>query len=68
MLRESSISFRSKFHFPLNMKCEVLEKTGLVVEKGSIVEVTEKQFELARRVLKPIVEENKEEKPKKSKK
>lgn len=50
------------------MKCEVLEKTGLVVEKGSIVEVTEKQFELARRVLKPIVEENKEEKPKKSKK
>lgn len=55
------------------MKCEVLEKTGLVVEKGSIVEVTEKQFELARRVLKPIVEDKKEskeseEKPKKSKK
>ena len=50
------------------MKCEVLQKTGLVVEKGSIVEVTEQQFELARKVLKPIVEHKEEEKPKKSKK
>ena len=50
------------------MKCEVLQKTCIVVEKGSIVEVTEQQFELARRVLKPIVEEKSEEKPKKSKK
>ena len=56
------------------MKCEVLQKTCLVVEKGSIVEVTEQQFELARKVLKPIVVEDKkeskesEEKPKKSKK
>ena len=53
------------------MKCEVLQKTGLVVEKGSIVEVSEKKFELARRVLKPIIEEKpkeSEEKPKKSKK
>ena len=53
------------------MKCEVLEKTGLVVEKGSIVEVTERQFELAKRVLKPIAvkeKEESEEKPKKTKK
>ena len=32
-----------------------------VPKKGSIVEVTEKQFELARRVLKPIVEEKPKE-------
>lgn len=42
------------------MKCEVLFNTVLAVEKGSIVEVSERQFELARKVLKPI----KEEKPK----
>lgn len=36
------------------MRCEVLEKAVLTVEKGSIVEVSERQFELARRVLKPL--------------
>lgn len=56
------------------IKCEVLGKTSLVVEKGSVVLVDERQFELARRVLKPVelkkAEEPKaEEKPKsKSKK
>lgn len=56
------------------IKCEVLGKTSLVVEKGSIVLVDDRQFELARRVLKPVemkkAEEPKaeEEKPKKSKK
>lgn len=59
------------------IKCEVLGKTSLVVEKGSVVLVDERQFELARKVLKPIadkkaekVEEPKaeEEKPKRTKK
>lgn len=36
------------------MRCEVLEKAVLTVERGSIVEVSERQFELARRVLKPL--------------
>lgn len=36
------------------MRCEVLDKAVLTVEKGSIVEVSERQFELARRVLKPL--------------
>lgn len=42
------------------MKCEVLDNIVLTVGKGSIVEVSEKQFELARKVLKPIVEKKKE--------
>ena len=51
------------------IKCEVLDKTSLVIEKGSVVLVDERQFELARRVLKPVelkkAEEPKaEEKPK----
>jgi len=56
------------------IKCEVLGKTSLVVEKGSVVLVDERQFELARRVLKPVEhkqadEPKAEEKPKsKSKK
>lgn len=36
------------------MRCEVLEKAVLTCERGSIVEVSERQFELARRVLKPL--------------
>ena len=36
------------------MKCEVLCDTVISVCKGSIVEVTEKQYELARNVLKPV--------------
>lgn len=49
------------------IKCEVIGKTSLVVEKGSIVLVDERQFELARRVLKPVKDEDKEAKPKKKK-
>lgn len=36
------------------VKCEVLTDTALAVKKGSIVLVDEKQFELAKRVLKPV--------------
>lgn len=66
------------------MKYEVLERATLTVEKGSIVEVSERQYEVARRFLKPIKKEKpkeespaedspaedvpKKEKPKKSKK
>jgi hypothetical protein len=39
------------------MKCEVLENTVIAVGKGSIVDVSVRQYELARRVLKPIKEE-----------
>lgn len=40
------------------IKCEVLvDRVALVVGKGSIVNVDEKQFELARKFLKPVVEE-----------
>jgi len=36
-------------------KCEVLtERVSLIVNKGSIVLVDEKQFELARNFLKPV--------------
>ena len=44
------------------LKCEVLNDTAIAIKKGSIVLVDEKQFELARKVLKPITEEKKEEK------
>lgn len=44
-------------------KCEVLNDCTLVVSKGSIVEVSDQQFELARRFLKPV-ENDDEEKPK----
>lgn len=59
------------------MKCEVLKDSVLHIQKGSIVEVSERQFELARRVLKPIEvkaiktsveEEIKAEAPKRKKK
>ena len=36
------------------IKCEVLTDTALSIKKGSIVLVDEKQFELAKRVLKPV--------------
>lgn len=36
------------------IKCEVLDTCTIVVGKGSIVEVSERQFELARKTLKPI--------------
>ena len=39
------------------MKCEVLNDTVIAIQKGSIVIVSEKQYELARKVLKPIVDE-----------
>lgn len=35
-------------------KCEVVASATLAVEKGSIVIVSDKQYELARRVLKPV--------------
>lgn len=35
-------------------KCEVLNDTVIVVKKGSIVIVEDKQFELAKKNLKPI--------------
>jgi hypothetical protein len=39
------------------IKCEVLvDRVALVVGKGSIVNVDEKQFELARQFIKPIKE------------
>ena len=42
-------------------KCEVLNDTVIAIKKGSIVLVDDKQYELARKVLKPVTE-NKEEK------
>ena len=36
------------------LKCEVLQDTVLAIKKGSIVLVDVKQFELARKVLKPV--------------
>lgn len=45
-------------------KCEVTDRCSLVVGKGSIVFVDDRQFELARRFLKPVeVKPVKEEKP-----
>lgn len=46
------------------MKCEVLERVCITVEKGSIVEVDPRQFEVAKRYLKPV-ELKKETKAKK---
>lgn len=44
-------------------KCEVLaERVSLVVGKGSIVFVDDRQFELARQFIKPVDEDNAEEK------
>lgn len=44
-------------------KCEVLNDTVIAVKKGSIVIVEDKQFELAKKHLKPIENKNKEEAP-----
>lgn len=38
------------------VKCEVLQDSVIAIAKGSIVLVSERQYELARRVLKPIIE------------
>ena len=43
------------------IKCEVLQNCVLPVAKGTIVYVTERQFELSRKKLKPIVENKKSE-------
>lgn len=49
-------------------KCEVLNDCTLAIGKGSIVIVSERQFNLASEYLKPLKEEEvKEEKPKKKK-
>ena len=51
------------------VKCEVLAtKMSLVVGVGSVVFVDERQFEIAKRYLRPIVEEQKAEEPKEVKK
>lgn len=42
------------------MKCEVLDTCNIVVGKGSIVEVSPRQYELARKFLKPIDDKKKE--------
>lgn len=50
------------------VKCEVLNRVNLVIEKGSVVLVSERQFETARQYLKPVLEEEKPvEKKRKSK-
>ena len=38
-------------------KCEVLNDTAIAIKKGSIVIVDDRQYELARKNLKPIDEE-----------
>lgn len=43
------------------MKCEVLSNCVIAIEKGSVVIVSEKQYELARKVLKPLEKEAKKE-------
>lgn len=43
------------------VKCEVLDTCSIVVGKGSIVEVSPRQYEIARKFLKPV-NEKKEEK------
>lgn len=59
------------------VKCEVMKDCVIAIQKGSIVYVSERQFELSRRNLKPILEEKAdvltevkatEEKPKKARK
>lgn len=41
------------------MRCEVLDTCNLVVGKGSIVEVSERQYELARKYLRPLATKEK---------
>lgn len=43
------------------VKCEVLSDCNLIVAKGSVVEVSEKQYELARKFLKPLIKSKSEE-------
>lgn len=43
------------------IKCEVLERCFVSVEKGTIVEVNERQFELLRHKLKVLKKEEKKE-------
>lgn len=44
------------------IKCEVLDTCSIVVGKGSIVEVSPRQYEIARKFLKPINEKKAEAK------
>lgn len=46
------------------VRCEVLQDTVLAIKKGSVVLVDERQFELARRILKPVADKPKETKKK----
>ena len=41
------------------MRCEVLDTCTIVVGKGSIVEVSERQYELARKYLRPLATKEK---------
>lgn len=41
------------------IKVEVLRDTVLTVPKGTVITVSERQFELARAVLKPVVADKK---------
>lgn len=41
------------------MRCEVLDTCNIVVGKGSIVEVSERQYELARKYLRPLATKEK---------
>jgi len=54
------------------VKCEVLENCVISIQKGSIVNVSDEQFELARTKLKrvdiPVIEPIAKEEPKKTKK
>ena len=43
------------------MKCEVLQKCVILAEKGSIVDVTDKQYERLRNKLKPVALKEKKE-------
>lgn len=45
------------------VKCEVMQDTVLAIKKGSVVLVEDRQYELARKVLKPV-----QDKPKKKNK
>ncbi len=49
-------------------KCEVLNDAVLTVCKGSVVLVSDRQFELAKKVLKPINEKSEEKVENKKKK
>ena len=44
------------------IKCELLKDSVIAICKGSIVYVNDRQYELARKILRPIVEKTTEAK------